>query len=297
MVDHLQGGFEGIQLERAAEHPDFNGIRVREIDRRVTSGAGILCVAHLLRRRKTDAISSCPAVHLRLRAAAESQQLRPKLFHEVKQADNRGLLLFIGTAECQTRNVNVKSASACRMTEIPHALRFAKDFRPRHFVQMVFQRHRMRYKLQAFIQAAVCLDVQVFSVLVRDVEQLLRVAVNRTAVVDFKLNAEMPQALAVEYKVGRVIVLVNNVTMLVSAGRAVGVVVIIPIGAVAVNDAVAVLTADVILIKAVVAKRVRVILNGVFLVDPLSTVIADYGQAICAVLAEPIAFYLVHIFD
>ena len=61
------------------------------------------------------------------------------------------------------------------------------------------------------------------------------------------------------------------------------------------NDAVAVLTADVILIKAVVAKRVHVILNGVFLVDPLSTVIADYGQAICAVLAEPIAFHFKHL--
>ena len=63
------------------------------------------------------------------------------------------------------------------------------------------------------------------------------------------------------------------------------------------NDAVAVLAADVILIEAVVASRVRVILNGDLLVDPLSSVIADYGQAICAVLAEPIAFYLVHIFD
>ena len=60
----------------------------------------------------------------------------------------------------------------------------------------------MRHKLQAFIQAAVCLDVQVFSVLVRDVKQLLRVAVYRTAVVDFKLNAEMPQALAMEHEVG-----------------------------------------------------------------------------------------------
>ena len=60
--------------------------------------------------------------------------------------------------------------------------------------------------------------------------------------------------------------------MLIPAGCAVGVVVIVPIGAVTVNNAVAVLAADVILIKAVVAKRVRVILDGVFLVDPLGTV-------------------------
>lgn len=81
----------------------------------------------------------------------------------------------------------------------------------------------MGNKLQAFIQTAVRLDVEIFCVLVRDVEQLLRIAVDRTAVVDFKLNAEMTQTFAVEHEVGRVIVLVNNLTMLIPAGCAVGV--------------------------------------------------------------------------
>ena len=115
----------------------------------------------------------------------------------------------------------MKSAGSCRMTEIAHALRFAEDFRPRHFVQMVFERHRMSDKLQAFIQAAVRLDVQVFGVGVRDVKELLRVAVYRATVIDFKLYAEMTQTFAVENKVRRVTVLVNNVTMLIPAGCAV----------------------------------------------------------------------------
>ena len=63
---------------------------------------------------------------------------------------------------------------------------------------------------KTFIQTAVRLDVQVFGVGVRDVEQLLRVAVYRAAVVDFELNAEMPQALAMEHEVGRVVVFVDN---------------------------------------------------------------------------------------
>ena len=42
MIDHLQGGFESVQLERAAEHADFNRICIREVDRSVTSSAGIL---------------------------------------------------------------------------------------------------------------------------------------------------------------------------------------------------------------------------------------------------------------
>ena len=91
-------------------------------------------MAHLLRRRKTDAISSCPAVHLGLRTAAESQQFRPEFLDEVEQPRNRGFLLLVGAAERKARDVNMKSASACRMAEIAHALRFAEDFRPWHFV-------------------------------------------------------------------------------------------------------------------------------------------------------------------
>ena len=143
MVDHLQGGFQCVQLKCTSEHPDFNRIRVCEVDRRITSGTRILCVVHLLGRRKTDTVSSRPAVHLGLRAAAEPQQLRPELFDEVKQAGNRGFLLFISTAECQAGDVNVQAASSCRMAEIAHALRLAEDFRPRHFVQPIFERHRV----------------------------------------------------------------------------------------------------------------------------------------------------------
>ncbi len=102
----------------------------------------------------------------------------------------------------------------------------------------------------------------------------------------------MPQALAMKHKIWRVVVLVNNLTMLIPAGRAVGVVVIIPIRAVAMNNAV--LAADVIFVKAVVAECVGIVLDGVFLVDPLGAVVADYGQSVGAVIAEPVSFHLIH---
>ena len=130
-----------------------------------------------------------------------------------------------------------------------------------------------------------------------DVQQLLRIAVDRAAVVDFEFDAEMPQAFAVEHQVGRVAVLVDDLAVLIPAGCAVGVVVIVPIGAVTVNNAAAVLAANVILIKAMLAERVGVVLDGIFLVNTLGTVVADYGQAVGAVLAEPVAFHLEHIFD
>ena len=89
MIDHLQGGFEGIQFERSAEHSNFNRIRIREIDRRVAPGAGILRVVYLLGRGEADTIPRRPAVHLALCTAAEAQQLCPEFFDEVQQASNR----------------------------------------------------------------------------------------------------------------------------------------------------------------------------------------------------------------
>ena len=89
----------------------------------------------------------------------------------------------------------------------------------------------------------------------------------------------------------------NDLAVLIPAGHAVSVVVSVPVRAVAVDNAAAIIAADVVLVEAVIAKRVRIVLDGIFLVDPISAVVADYGQAICAVLAEPIAFRLIHIFD
>ena len=95
--------------------------------------------------------------------------------------------------------------------------------------------------------------VEIFCILVCNIKQFLRIAVDRTAVVDFELNAEVAKALAVKYKVGRVAVFVDNIVVLIPAGCAAGIVVIIPIGTVAVDNPAAVIAADVILIKAVVA--------------------------------------------
>ena len=61
------------------------------------------------------------------------------------------------------------------------------------------------------------------------------------------------------------------------------------------NNAVAVFAADVVFIKAVVAECVGIVLDGVFLVDPLGTVVTNDGQAVGAVLAEPIAFHFKHL--
>ena len=93
----------------------------------------------------------------------------------------------------------MKPAGSGGMAHIPHALTYTENFRPLHFVQVIFERHRVCNELEAFIQTAVRLDVEIFSILVRNIKQLLRIAVYRAAVIDFKLNAEMAKAFAVKY--------------------------------------------------------------------------------------------------
>ena len=107
----------------------------------------------------------------------------------------------------------------------------------------------------------------------------------------------MPQTFAVKNKVGRVAVFVDDLAVLVPAGHAVGVVVTVPICAVAMNNPTAIITAHVIFIKAMIAEYVRVILDSIFLINPFVAVVADDSQTVGAVLAEPVPLYLVHIFD
>ena len=104
----------------------------------------------------------------------------------------------------------------------------------------------------------------------------------------------MTQTFAVENKVWCVAVFVDDLAVLIPAGYTIGVVVTVPICAVAMNNAAAIIATHIIFIKAMLAERVRVILDGVFLVDPLGTVVADYGQAVGTILAEPVIFHLEH---
>ena len=46
-----------------------------------------------------------------------------------------------------------------------------------------------------------------------------------------------------------------------------------------------------------IAERVSIILDDILLIKPLSAVVTDHSQPVGAILAEPIAFRLIHIFD
>ena len=131
-------------------------------------------------------------------------------------------------------------------------------------------------ELQAFIQTAVRLDVQVFCILVCNIKQFLCIAVHRAAVIDFEFHAEMAQTLAVKNKVGRIAVFVDDLAVFVPAGHAVRVVVAVPVCAVAVDNPAAVIAAHIIFIKAMIAERVRIILDSILLIKPLGAVVADY---------------------
>ena len=62
-----------------------------------------------------------------------------------------------------------------------------------------------------------------------------------------------------------------------------------PIRIVAAQNSTAVVTADIASIKAILTKRIMVVRDGVFLINPLITVVADYGQMVSATFAKPVS--------
>ena len=107
----------------------------------------------------------------------------------------------------------------------------------------------------------------------------------------------MAQTFAVKYEVRCITVFVDNFAVFVPAGHAVSIVVTVPVRAVTVDNTPAVLTANIIFVKAMLAECVRIILDDILLIKPLGAMITDHGQPVGAVFAEPVALYLVHIFD
>ena len=90
-------------------------------------------------------------------------------------------------------------------------LRLIQHCRPRHFVQMVVQRHRVCDQLQPIIQTAVRLDVQVDSIAVGNGKQTFGVIPVLTALVDLQFDTELPQALAVKNQFRHIVVFMNRV--------------------------------------------------------------------------------------
>ena len=74
-------------------------------------------------------------------------------------------------------------------------------------------------------------------------------------------------------------------------------IVVIEVSIIAAQDAATVVAADIVLVKATLAERVMIVLNGAFLIDAIAAVITDYDQTVGAVLAEPVPLYLKHLAD
>ena len=114
-------------------------------------------MAHLLGRRKADAVSSRPAVHLglcvrRLNRSSSAQNFSTK----VQQVGNRGFLLFVSTAECQAGDVNVQARKFLpHGSNNPCAVPLRSTSSQGIFVQMVFQCHRVCDKFHTIIKTAV----------------------------------------------------------------------------------------------------------------------------------------------
>ena len=246
-------------------------------------------MVQLFARAELHAVAGCPTIKLRLSPPAEPQQLRPELFDEVYQPRDTGFLCFVSTAERHARNMNVQPTGACAVAAVAEMFGLVQDILPRHFAQVVLERHRVSDKLQSIVQTAVRLDVQVLGVAVGNVEKTVGVRGAFSALVDLEFDAKLAQPFAVKYEVGRVVVVVHRtavavVIVAIAAQRFAAKLVNIVVR----NEHAAVLTARVIAISAGMAEDVGVVAFVIVAVDTRATFVAEDSQISCAVWAEQV---------
>lgn len=109
-IHQLQGCNQCIQLQRAAEDSELDGVAVREIHAPISLPAVALGAVEYLLRVILVAVASRPLLELVLCASAEFEQLGPVRFEEVEDSGDGFLLLLVCVAEGFAADVDVKPA-------------------------------------------------------------------------------------------------------------------------------------------------------------------------------------------
>ena len=235
------------------------------------------------------AVSCRPLIHLELRPAGEPQQLSPVAFHEEQHTGNSTVLGIIGIPKGFAGHMDVQTTGACLMRQIPLCDGLAQYLVPRHFVELILQRHGMRHDLKAVVQTAIVLAVSKGVLPVSNVQQGRGVLVVLACAVDLQLYAEKAGPGAVEDGTGLEIVIMDSAVFNVGAAvTAIGIVIVVRISsAIKGNKAAAAGAAGVIAVAAVGTDRVSVVVGQAFtLPEPGAAVDADLGHFLQTVRAK-----------
>ena len=129
-------------------------------------------------------------------------------------------------------HMDMKTTGASQMGRISHGNSLGQDITPRHFVQMIIQRHGVADNFKTVLQRSVMLAENVFQpVGVGNVHEAFSVAVDLAAA-NLQLYAHESRAISIENRIGLEIVIMDASVRAVSgmAVVAIGLVIVIIVG-------------------------------------------------------------------
>lgn len=154
-------------------------------------------------------ITGGPLLHLIQSSPAEPQQLVPVVFHEEQDAGNHFLLFPLVVAKGGTVDMDVEAGGTALMAEVAHMDRFCENSVPGHFVHVIVQGHWVSDNLHSVIQGAIMFDVDMGLIVITDLHQPIGSGIALTALVNFKLHAEVAGALPIEDGLWLVVIALN----------------------------------------------------------------------------------------
>ena len=272
-INKLQCGYKCIVFQRPPEKPELNGTVIAEINCAVPAVVTALGFLQDFLSCFFVTIASRPSVHIILTSSGEAEDLVPVLFYQEKNlADDLFLLRLIVTKSVPV-DMDMQTAGTRLVGAVAHFYRFMKNHFPVHVMLMIVKCHWVRNDLEAVVNTAVRLYVDMLMTDICNFFELACIIIVLTSAVYFQLNSKIALTITIENRLRLIAVLLDLVIEVIIAAVAIRIIAS-PVNVVVVDDSVAALTAMIIVIIAGFAKCGIIVLYCIIYPDGFAAVVA-----------------------
>lgn len=189
----------------------------------------------------------CFAIHVILASSGKAEDLVPMLFDQEQDFSDDFFLLSLIVTKSVPVDMNMQTAGTCLVRAVAHFYRFMQESLPVHVMLMIVKRHWVRNDLEAVVNTAIGLDVDMLMACICYFFEFACIVIVLTAAVYFKFNTEIAVAIAMEHRIRLVAVLLDLIIKVIVTTVAIRIIAS-PVDVVVMDNSVAALTAVIVVI-------------------------------------------------
>ena len=169
------------------------------------------------------------------------------LFDQEQDFSDDFFLLSLIVTKSVPVDMNMQTAGTCLVRAVAHFYRFMQESLPVHVMLMIVKRHWVRNDLEAVVNTAIGLDVDMLMACICYFFEFACIVIVLTAAVYFKFNTEIAVAIAMEHRIRLVAVLLDLIIKVIVTTVAIRIIAS-PVDVVVMDNSVAALTAVIVVI-------------------------------------------------